>query len=549
MKKFLKLLLIVCILTIISCAGTDVIQEDTHTVDIDKYIDFSYAGYEYSEKPIPEMEDLKVFDVTDYGAIPDDDKSDEEGISRAIEAAVENGSGIVYLPKGRYLVNTDEETRDFDIGDYESFRMESPFNFDFSKGNIIIRGEKNARAEEGGTEVHMVNPLGTETPEKMYTPPFLFDLKGADEIYTVLGRPKSDAKQGEYKIRVSNVDRFEVGMWISLSLNESDPELLAEELHNKTPEKSWKAILKEVRKRERHEIAEVDPESQTITFREPLKSDVNKEHNWRIQEYAQASHVGVENIWFSGSQDEFLEADNDGVFKHHKNFVVDSGWQFLRVSNVTDSWIQDCTFEDFSRAVSLRNSARVSIVNLKTVGAPAHACITVYNSMGVLVAGVDEQASAWHAAGVQGVSVGNVFWRNRYPEDVAFESHASQPRYTLFDNVEGGLQPGHFGGARDKLPNHLTGLTLWNFKQTNQPDGRMDFWQQGDRSNKVVSPVIVGLHGTPSKLYDEQIAENISWGTPVDPESLFESQLIRRLGELPKHLKEIKDESTNKKDL
>src|SRR5688500_418232 len=59
--------------------------------------DFSYAGYHWSEKEIPSVGNKKQFKVTDYGAIPNDDKFDDEAIQKTVDAAEANaGGGIVF---------------------------------------------------------------------------------------------------------------------------------------------------------------------------------------------------------------------------------------------------------------------------------------------------------------------------------------------------------------------------------------------------------------------------------------------------------------------
>ena len=86
---------------------------------------FSYVGYHYGEAATPENKQLKVFDVTAFGAKPDDDASDKEAIRKAIKAAENNGGGIVFFPKGRFLVNEDGDDRDQIV---------------VSSSNIILRG-------------------------------------------------------------------------------------------------------------------------------------------------------------------------------------------------------------------------------------------------------------------------------------------------------------------------------------------------------------------------------------------------------------------------
>lgn len=56
--------------------------------------------------PEPSLPDIHV---TDFGAIPDDEKDDTEAIQAAIDEAG-NGKGIVRIPEGTFHINTDPET-------------------------------------------------------------------------------------------------------------------------------------------------------------------------------------------------------------------------------------------------------------------------------------------------------------------------------------------------------------------------------------------------------------------------------------------------------
>jgi len=65
--------------------------------------DFSYAGYHYSEKELPDISSWPVFDVTTYGAIPNDGVYDDAQVQAAIDAAKANGRGVVFFPPGKFL--------------------------------------------------------------------------------------------------------------------------------------------------------------------------------------------------------------------------------------------------------------------------------------------------------------------------------------------------------------------------------------------------------------------------------------------------------------
>src|SRR5690606_18686962 len=88
--------------------------------------DFSYAGYHFSEKTIPDVSKRKYFNVVDFGAKPNDDISDEVGIQRAINAAEENpGGGVVFFPKGKFIINGDTLKR---------------YQIRVVKSNIVLKG-------------------------------------------------------------------------------------------------------------------------------------------------------------------------------------------------------------------------------------------------------------------------------------------------------------------------------------------------------------------------------------------------------------------------
>ena len=89
------------------------------------------------------------------------------------------------------------------------------------------------------------------------------------------------------------------------------------------------------------------------------------------------------------------------------------------------------------------------------------------------------------------------------------------------------------------LPNHLGQLTFWNFEQTaGRVYKKLDWWEprrgrEQYSGAKVVRPLIVGFHGLPTTFLESSCAGVESLGTPVEPASLFESQLRLRTGALP----------------
>lgn len=74
--------------------------------------DYSYAGYRYSDRPIPStpIAGRPVFNVADYGAVADDDVDDAAGIQSAIDAcARSDAGGVIQLNVGRYTVSSNAD--------------------------------------------------------------------------------------------------------------------------------------------------------------------------------------------------------------------------------------------------------------------------------------------------------------------------------------------------------------------------------------------------------------------------------------------------------
>lgn len=527
------------ILSFFSSCTSLVSHKPNDTLNIDSYPDFSFVGYKYNEVSfLKNMANYKIFNVLDFGAIPNDNFSDEEAIRKAILKADEEKGGIIYLPKGKYLVNTDLDNPGYNplMPVYEFLRSPKPIIL--KNGNIIIRGEKNSKSEDGGTEIFMVNELRSNTPEKLWTTPFLFDLRGKNSHSEAISTIVKDGKIGDFSLQLNNVANLKEGDWVTLFLNSSDNQLLKNTFQGKKIESSWKVINKNIIIKERHKISKIDTSSNTLFFAEPLKTDISTKYPWKISYFSHIEELGIENIYFSGNFHEYLKKDNNGVYKHHKNITHDGGWSIINLGRVTNSWINNCSFENVTRSISLFESAAVTVSNINITGSPGHNAVSVASSMGILVANIYDTSSTWHASGISnGQSIGNVFWNNFYNSDTTFESHGGQPRHTLFDNITGGLINNHWGGDKKDLPNHMEGLILWNYNNTNSSNIPFTFWQNGDSHNKILFPRIIGLHGNSISLNDNELFENISFGKKITPLSLFEYQLTKRLGYFPEYLK------------
>lgn len=474
--------------------------------------DFSYAGYQRGEKPIPNVKGWKVYNVLDFGAKPDDAISDRIAIQQAIDAANKNGSGIVFFPKGRFIVNDDSTLTQGIV----------------SKGsNIILRGSGSG---PGGTELYMAQPLVPKNPQQMWTgrPMITMTAKGGDKE---LGQVISRTDIGDKEITVTSVGDLQPNDWIALKMLNNDSALVARELAPHTLNKKWTFLVdKGIDVYLYFQVANI--KKNVIQLHAPLPYAIDPAYKWTVLKFAQAEEVGVEDIAFVGNWKE--------QFVHHKDWIHDSGFNLFLFARCTNSWMRNCRFTDCSIGAIVNQSANVTVTDCVVDGNAGHEAVSATHSTNVLLANLTDKASQWHSFGSSHGAINTVIWHCMYPATTCFESHASQPRNTLLDNVTGGFMAGRQGGAIENLPNHLNGLVLWNYTQTSPALKDFDFWPINDVWFKIVKPVVVGFNGNGTTFKKDQPGTFESIGQHVQPASLYEAQLELRLKKLPKWLVDVK---------
>ncbi|AOZ97958.1 DUF4955 domain-containing protein [Flavobacterium commune] len=515
-KSPIQNILIVCLNLL---ALTDVFAQDKSKIfedykkDRNLLPDFSYVGYHQGEKEIPNVTNYKIFDVTTFGAKPNDDISDKIAIQKAIDAANKNGSGIVFFPKGRFLVNEESDATNSIIS---------------KKGNIIFRGSGSGL---NGTELYMKNTLPPADPSKMWTVPplFLFTSGGADKK---IGFITKAAAVGDCTIELNTIEGLESGDWIVLKLLDNNKDLIVAELKTQQVEPTWSYLVnKGIDVKVYYQIKSI--KNNKLILKAPVSYTIDPKYKWEVSKFANSEEIGIEDVAFVGNWKE--------KFVHHRSWQDDSGYTMLRINRTTNSWMKNCRFTDCSVAAIVLQSANISVLNCKIDGNSGHEAITSNGSTNVLIANCVDEASQWHSFGSSHGSMNTVILNCTYPSTTCFESHASQPRNTLLDGVEGGLMKNRGGGALENMPNHMQGLVLWNYKQTNEPVKDFEFWPSSKVYEywKIPKPVIVGFTSKGTTFRMDQLGQSESIGKAVEPASLYLAQLKLRLDKLPKWIKEL----------
>lgn len=514
-QQILKTGLVVLSLMVVSVSAQNQSKIfETYKKDSSTLPDFSYVGYHHGEKDIPKITNYKIYDVTAYGAIPNDDISDKVAIQKTIDAANKNGSGIVFFPKGRFLINEDTDAATSIIS---------------KSSKIIFRGSGST---QGGTELFMKNTLPPADPAKMWTVPpiIILSSSGSDKL---LSQVANSAAVGSHSITLTTTEGLKEGDWIVLNLLDNSKELIEAELKQYKVEPTWTYLVnKGIDVKVYHQIKEIN--SKMVTLTAPITYTIDAKYKWDVIKFANSEEVGIEDIAFVGNW-----KDN---FVHHRSWKDDSGFTMLRISRTTNSWMKNCRFTDCSVAAIVAQSANISVLNCVIDGNAGHEAICSNGSTNVLIAKCTDLASQWHSFGSSHGAMNTVIWKSTYPATTCFEAHASQPRNTLLDNVEGGLLNGRAGGALQNMPNHMQGLVMWNYKQTNTAEKDFEFWPDSKKNKwwKIPNPVIVGYTSEGTTFKDENLTQVESLDKAVEPASLYEAQLKLRLKKLPNWFLEIK---------
>lgn len=529
-------------------------------------LDFSYAGYKHGEVEAPDGFALgyETINVKEYMDAHPDLTAREAFLNLLKEKKLvriddesksysnANARVVFYFPAGEYVLHNEEDntlTQDVENPAYDGKGNNTSSSIIIYGGNFVIKGDGPDK-----TFIKMDTPnLPTDT-KVMYSSPVMINIKhnawlGAE--YEVTG----NADKGTFKVKVAGASNFKVGEWVCLYLQDNSPELVKQELLPYAWESTMTNIsTKGVQVEDYHQIVNISGDE--ITFKEPIMHEVDAQWNWKLRKYSCYENVGVEDLTFVG------HAVDD--FKHHRSWIDDGAYKPIAFMRVVNSWMRRVNFESVSEAASIISSANFSAYKINITGNRGHAAIRSQGSSRVFIGAVrdctdgplaDEyptpqtNTGQYHACGVSKPSMGAVIWKVTWGDDACFESHATQPRATLIDNCTGGFVQSRQGGDDDQVPNHLNDLTIWNMCSTNTKlngngtlpaNGEFDWWRTGWRYWKILPPIIVGFHGDPVKFVQEQVKLDESNGVSVEPQSLYEAQLERRLGSVPVWLKALK---------
>lgn len=535
-------------------------QKFVNNADDNVLLDFSYAGYHHgTEQPVDERDvnvlaqklGYTVYNVCDHGAIRDDGKSDRkafEDIINKIGRGNPNAKAIIYFPEGEYILHSkDDNTTNAETGKVTSNTL------NLVMGHVIIKG-----AGRDKTFLTMEDPMLPTDPKVMYSSPKMISIRhngGKDNL--PLAKVTGSAKKGDMSIEVDDVSQLKVGDWVKLTLLNNDKKVIEEELKPYKLQSSMTTLInKGVHVVDRHQIKAID--GKRVIFEEPIMHAVNPAYGWDIKTYAHYEEVGVEDLTFKG------KAKNN--FHHHAGWQDDGAYKPLDFMRQVNSWVRRVDYVSISECMTFSECANCLFLDSEISGNRGHSSVRMqYSARGFIGKVWDhsngylnddknfteykENLGQYHACGISKQSIGNVIWQCHWGDDSCFESHATQPRASLFDQCCGGFMQFRMGGDKKELPNHMDDLTMWNFNclATNPNDPvPFNWWIYNESTGwyKTLPPTFVGFHGKNVNFKEDEMKLNENQGKEVLPGSLYEAQLSRRLGSTPQWLIDAKNITT-----
>ena len=489
-------------------------------------LDYSYAGYDFGESLPPyfpsedyqkkkEVNGLKIFNVVDYGAIPNDGREDFEAVKKAAEALQKNGSGVLFFPKGRFDMS--EVIRDTAIK---------------LKGqNFLIKGSGASKNPEKGTILTM--RTRNKAKSKWEVIPLL-SVEGKINEYrwrrkVIKEKLIKPVSRGTHKIYLDSVKSFKRHATKTITLRiqfpvDANNKLFKYYFEGLEPGPGWrnKFILPHT-----YTVDKIDEKNNIVYTKEALVEDyIDPNTNIKVSTFIRDNN-GIEDV--------YIECGWKGRFKHDPGNTVQDGWTAIKM-NSSHSWVRQCVVANASNPFSLAGFHN-SIYNCLVTGNRGHNGFNL-GTIGSFSAifNARNNANSHHGIGIDGE--GNIVWKYKSYRGAGPDHHAKNALGTLFDSCTLPSLDSH-GGAHGHFPHHLRFLLFWN---TYIPGAtKVNFWNRNYWGYYVVKPSFVGL----KKDGDVKITGHLGYffnDEKVIHASIYRSQLELRIGEKAKWLDKIVEE-------
>ncbi len=451
-----------------------------------RIMDWSYAGYQAGESPLPEL--TPDVSVTDFGAVADDAGDDTDAFNQAIQSLT-NG-GVVGVPAGRFVIRARVTLTD----------------------GVVLQG-----AGRGATEleipVNLSDVYGAGDRKWSFSGAFI-EAKGSD-AGKLVGDVTAAAARGTRVLELSDTSGVSVGQWVRVIQTDGDGSLMNRLHADLMPAGDDNTGDKGMEFHSR--VSAVDAGS--ITLERALPLDV--ETRWAPQVFGfepRTTDVGLEHLSIR-----FPETTYPGHF-------LELGYNAVHFSGVAHSWVRDVAIYNADYGVNISSSFFVTVQDVlldttadrgSSVGHHGlnngHGGDNLFIGFDVNKRFVHDLTNEWYGTGV-------VFTQGR-GLDLAMDHHRAAPYTTLWTELDlgQGKRPFQSGGSSNRGPHTAAYDTLWNLSAQDDMDLPPDDY--GPRINFVGFRTAATEVSSPYDWWFEGMAPE-----DLDPPNLWLAQREKRLG-------------------
>lgn len=458
--------------------------------------DFSFAGYQRGEKPIPSP--AVTHNIRDFGAKGDGIADDSAAFKKAVTSVQR---GVILIPAGRYIIT--------DI-------------IEITKPGVILRGEDRDR-----TVLYFPKPLndirpnwgatttGDRTSNYSWSGGFIW-VKGSLGL-AKLADIVAPAPRGARQLALSTTAGIKPGDTIAIRQKDTAENSLARHLYSEE-QADMKNLKGSTTTSLPARVAAVN--GNTITIDRALRTEVRGEWSPIVSTHKPTvSEVGIENITF-----EFPAIPYGGHFTELGNNPV-------ALSGVAHCWIRNIKILNCDSGPMLScDFCTVDGIVYETQRAPDKRR-NGRGHHGTIVSGNDNLFTRFeinqqfeHDLTAGACSSGNVFSVGR-GEDLCFDHHKRAPYENLFTDIDigEGTHAWRCGGGKELGWNTGARETFWNIRSKrmlDQPPARF-----GPRTMNFVALATDKPSETPA---DGRWFESLN-PAEITPQNLHAAQRQKRL--------------------
>jgi hypothetical protein len=431
--------------------------------------DYSYAGYQFYEKAIPNVPQVATLAST--AAKPDDGQDDSDALQDLINAQTTTAAnpGAILIPKGRWEIS-------------------KPIVI--AKPGLVLRGEVD---NNGNPISELYFPIPHPTNRRAYW----IQVNGTLPA-TTLGTIESDVSLGDNTIPIkydATAAKLKVGDMVQFIQFDDALRTLSKYLHGdrEAVGDSSTAFYPDVN----YIYARiVNVNNNTVTIDRHLPNDLKTK--WKVRVSLFEPNKGMAEVGFEKLA---ITCNNPNVFKHGVAVTAEPGFRMIEFNKGVNCWARNLVFNDMDEGIKLDDESCFITISdivfqdkLKSLSYPSwdsksangyiydceqkagagHHPILIWHSYNCVVENVDFKKVYWHELSVEGASAFNVF-HDIKGIAVSFDNHAWMPYSNLWTNIDLGRQERLWfnSGEPQRSPKSGWRNTYWNimykYLETREP--------------------------------------------------------------------------------